>query len=250
MSEIVADTALDALRGFGIEGLDEYGRGLRAACSAAPPPFGRAWYGERYRTFASDASWFANSLVANAAKEGEGATKLWSLASRIRDSKTADLVRRHAIDESRHARFYLSLLQLSFPETADDIDDQNLWSLSPGYGAHDRPPGSDPAPDEQVLDELIQMNIGEVRTLIHQLLMAPVIVLHCPEERRRRVDNLVRGLGRDERLHIGYTARLIEDAAEQNPKLVRALMERRLREFNELTLTDVGVRDVGANSFD
>jgi hypothetical protein len=250
MSEVVADTVLDALRGFGIDGLDEYGRGFRMACTAAPPPFGQAWYGDRYRAFASDPSWFANSLVANAAKEGEGAIKLWSLAGRVQNLNAADLVRRHAIDESRHARFYLSLLQLSFPETAADIDDQDLWSLSPGYGTQDHPPQTEPSPDEQVLDELVQMNIGELRTLIHQLLMAPVIVLHCPEDCRGRVENLVRGLGRDERLHIGYTARLIDSAARQNPKLIRNLMERRLRDFNELTLTEVGVRDVGADSFD
>jgi hypothetical protein len=250
MSEIVADIALDALRAFGFDGLEEYGRGLRAACNAAPPPFGRAWYGERYRSFASDPSWFANSLVANAAKEGEGATKLWSLAGRIQDLGTADSVRRHAIDESRHARFYLSLLQFSFPETAVDIRDQNLWSLSPGYGMRDRPPTVEPSPEQQVLDELIQMNIGEVRTLIHQLLMQPLIVVHCPREGRRRVDALVDGLGRDERRHIGYTARLIDAAAKKHPKLVRMLMERRLREFNELTLAEVGIPDVGADSFD
>lgn len=250
MSEVVADTALDALRSFGIDGLDEYGRSLRAACAAAPPPFGRSWYGERYRSFASDPSWFANSLVANAAKEGEGAMTLWSLSSRIQNRDTADLVRRHAIDESRHARFYISLLQLSFPEIVDDIEDQKLWALSPGYGVHDRPPIAHASPGEQVLDEIIQMNLGEVRTLIHQLLMTPVIVLHCPDDRRARIENLMRGLGRDERLHIGYTARLINSAALENPRLVRSLMERRLRDFNELTLTEVGVRDVGAGSFD
>ena len=104
MSEVVPDTALRALQHFGIDGLDEYGRALRAACAASPPPFGKAWYGDRYRYYATDPSWFASSLIGNAAKEGEGSSSLWDLSARIRDENVADLVRRHAIDELRHAR--------------------------------------------------------------------------------------------------------------------------------------------------
>ena len=72
MSEVVPDTALDALRQFGIDGLDDYGRALRAACAASPPPFGFSWYGERYRYHASDPSWFANSLICQRRQRGRG----------------------------------------------------------------------------------------------------------------------------------------------------------------------------------
>jgi hypothetical protein len=219
VSEVVPDTALGALRQFGIDGLDDYGRALRAACAASPPPFGSAWYGDRYRYYASDPSWFANSLIANAAKEGEGSSSLWSLSSRIKEEEVADLVRRHAIDESRHARFYISLLKLTFPELNEEVQAQQLSSLSPGYTARDHPERTDPSPEEQVLDELIQMNIGELRTLIHQMLMGPVIVLHSPPNCRRRMQALMDGLGRDERIHVGYTAKLIDAAAKKNPRL-------------------------------
>jgi hypothetical protein len=248
MSEVVPDTALNALRQFGIDGLDEYGRALRAACAVSPPPFGLAWYGERYRYFATDPSWFANSLVANAAKEGEGSTSLWSLSSRIKKKEVAELVRRHAIDESRHARFYISLLKLTFPELLDDA--QQFSNLSPGYTLRDCPEVAAPSPEEQVLDELIQMNIGEVRTLIHQMLMGPVIVLHSPPDCRRRMQWLMDGLGRDERIHIGYTAKLINAAARKNPRLVYSLMERRIRDFNKLTLSEIGVRDVEPGAYE
>jgi hypothetical protein len=250
VSEVVPDSALSALRQFGFDGLEEYGRALRAACAASPPPFGLAWYGERYRSYATDPSWFASSLVANAAKEGEGSETLWSLSARIKDRKVADLVRRHAIDESRHARFYISLLKLTFPELLDDIQRHQLANLSPGYTSHDHPDPTEPSTEEQVLDELIQMNIGEVRTLIHQMLMSPVIVLHSPPNCRRRMQALMGGLGRDERIHIGYTAKLINVAAKKNPKLAYGLMERRLRDFNALTLTEVGIRDVDPGTYE
>ena len=250
MSEVVPDIALDALKRFGIDGLDEYGRALRAACASAPPPFGFAWYGDRYRAFATDASWFADSLVANAAKEGQGSELLWNLAGRIADPKIADAVRHHAVDESRHARFYVSLLKLAFPELIDAINDQDLGRLSPGYTLRDRPDEVDASPMVQVIDELIQMNIGEVRTLINQMLMGPVIVLHSPKERRARMDALMTGLGRDERIHIGYTARIIDAAAQENPRMVYGLMARRMREFNVLTMSEIGLRDVDPGSFE
>jgi hypothetical protein len=250
VSEVVPDTALRALQQFGIEGLDEYGRALRAACASSPPPFGLAWYGDRYRYFATDPSWFANSLIGNAAKEGEGSSTLWDLCSRIENAEAADLVRRHAIDESRHARFYISLLKLTFPTLVEEIRAKNFSSLSPGYTIRDHPDPAEHSSEEQVLDELIQMNIGEVRTLIHQMLMAPVIVLHSPPNCRRRMQALMDGLGRDERLHIGYTAKLINAAARKNPRLAYGLMERRVRDFNVLTLTEVGIRDVDPGAYE
>lgn len=250
MSEVVPDIALGALRQFGINGLDDYGRALRAACSASPPPFGASWYGERYRYYASDPSWFANSLVANAGKEGEGSSDLWSLSSRVKDEKVADLVRRHAVDESRHARFYISLLKLTFPELNEEVKTNQLLSLSPGYTARDHPERVHPSPEEQVFDELIQMNIGELRTLIHQMLMGPVIVLHSPPNYRRRMQALMDGLGRDERIHVGYTAKLIDAAAKKNPGLIYTLMERRVRDFNEFTLSEIGLRDVDPGAYE
>ncbi len=250
MSEIVPDTALDALLQFGIDGLDDYGRALRAACAAAPPPFGFSWYGDRYRYFASDPSWFANSLIANAAKEGDGSSTLWSLSSRIEHREIADLVRRHAIDKSRHAKFYISLLKLTFPELIEEVQTKQLTRLSPGYTIRDYPDPADPSPEEQVFDELIQMNIGEVRTLIHQMLMGPVIVLHSPAHSRRRMQALMKGLGRDEQIHIGYTAKLIDAAAKKNPRLIYRLMERRVRDFNDYTLNEIGIRDVEPGAYE
>src|SRR5690348_10127120 len=94
-STVVALT-IDALRAFGTEPLPGYESALNHACSAEPPPFGMAWYGDRYRDYAIQPGWLAQSLIANAIKEGEGSTKLWALAGRSRQPDVSELIRTHA----------------------------------------------------------------------------------------------------------------------------------------------------------
>ena len=90
---IVPDLTLSALIAAGEDNLARYALSLRHACEAYPPPFGMGWYGEKYRTVASDPQWMAASLVANAEKEAEGSRKLWALAARITDRDVAAQVR-------------------------------------------------------------------------------------------------------------------------------------------------------------
>src|SRR5712692_2464578 len=116
--QFVADLTVEALRASRIEDLERYVAILRASCNAHPPPFGMAWYGDRFRRFASDPQWLATCLVANAEKEGQGSRKLWQLSGRASDSDIAEQVRLHAIDESRHSLLYIAMLNLTFPEAA------------------------------------------------------------------------------------------------------------------------------------
>jgi hypothetical protein len=250
MSEVVADVALDALSRFGIDDLEEYGRALRAAFTAAPPPFGKSWYGDRYRQFASDPSWFANSLVANAVKEADGSRSLWALAARAPHPSESALIKGHAVDESRHAKMYISLMGLSFPELKAQILAEDYYSISPGFSNSTSLPRSGSSSEEVVVDELIQMNIGEIRTLIHQMLMRPVILAHAPAAQQLRLTHLLDQLARDERIHIGYTAKLIERAIRLRPSETRWMMSQRVRDFNVLTLEEIGIRDVEPGSFD
>ena len=46
---------------------------------------------DKYRELAGDPTWFANSLIANAAKEAEGSKLLWEFGGRIGDEKVAEL---------------------------------------------------------------------------------------------------------------------------------------------------------------
>jgi hypothetical protein len=92
-----------------------------------------------------------------------------------------------------------------------------------------------------VLDELIQMNIGEIRTRINQLLLAPVITEFCPRHGKRRLSRMLASLMEDETRHIEYTARLIERAIRGGDEAyVRRTMARRVAEFNRITLAEVG----------
>lgn len=238
---VVVSLTLNALRARGSGPLKGYARSLGAACASFPPPFGMAWYGKRFRDLVIDPNWLALALVGNAEKEGEGSRLLWRLAGRTADPDVADQIRWHAIDESRHARMYIAMLETAFPGAIPDELRPSLKAFSPGYGLRDRPPVLPPAPAERVLDELIQMNLGEIRTRIHQLLLGPVIRVYCPPARRRRLARILDSLMDDETRHIEYTARLIERAiARGDGEFVYRTMARRLNQFNKITLAEVG----------
>jgi hypothetical protein len=239
--QVVANLTIEALAASGTEPLPNYSSALSHACELHPPPFGMAWYGEKYRQVSTDPSWLANSLIANAAKEGEGSRKLWILAGRTEDGVVSDQVRLHAVDEARHAKLYIEMLEIAFPQCVESDMRSELDNLSPGYTAKQHPDRLKPATKAHVLDELIQMNIGEIRTRIHQLLLRPVITAHCPPENRRQLARVLDSLLKDETSHIEYTARLIERAAnEGHIEFVQSTFEKRLAEFNQITLHEVG----------
>ena len=240
MSAVVRLT-LTALRARGAVSLPGYAQSLRAACAVSPPPFGMAWYGDRFRAFAIDPHWLAMSLVDNAAKEGAGSRKLWRLAGRTEEPEIAEQIRRHAVDESRHALVYVAMLETAFPGAVSATVHHALAGLSPRYRLRDRPPRLRAASRRRVLDELIQMNLGEIRTRINQLLLAPMITGFCPPTGTRRLRRLLGSLMEDEARHIAYTARLIEGAIDAaDGRFVRRTMARRLAEFNRMTLEEVG----------
>jgi hypothetical protein len=237
----IVELTVAALRDLGGSPSHRYMECLCAACAAFPPPFGMAWYGEKYRNLAVNRDWFATSLVVNAVKEAEGARDLWRLAGRTGDPAVAERIRLHAIDESRHARLYVAMLDIAFREALPEDVRPALYGLSPRYNARQRPPVTDILPAWSVLDALIQINLGEIRTRIHQLLLTPVITEYCPAERYGALKGILRALLRDETRHIEYTAALIEDAIVRGEAdFVRQTMAARLDEFNQLTLTQVG----------
>ncbi len=59
------------------------------------------------------------------------------------------------------------------------------------------------------------MNIGEVRTRIHQLLLRPVITAYCSFGKREKLARILDSLLDDETRHVEYTARLINRAVKQ-----------------------------------
>src|SRR5215471_2232944 len=107
---------LEALkRKLGAAAWPHYRDALITACRKAPPPFGTKGYGKIYRDVAKDPDWMANSLIQNAQGEGEGSGHLWDLAASTPESRIAAQVKAHAIDESRHSKAYVAMLELAFP---------------------------------------------------------------------------------------------------------------------------------------
>ncbi len=240
---IVAELTVKALRTYGGDAWPHYRKALITACKKAPPPFGTRSYGEIYRDAAIDPYWMATSLMTNAEREGEGAGHLWDLAACTSDARVAGQIKQHAIDESRHARAYIAMLDLAFPGAVDEEFHTQLATLSPGYTRlsplhpHDGSPYANPI----TVDDLIQMNIAEIRTRIHHLLQRPMLLAYCATERKERLVRILDTLLSDETRHIAYTAALIEEFARNGEaELVKRLMQERLSDFNAITNGDLG----------
>jgi len=217
---------------------------LSKAVCEEPPPFATEAYFETYRAAATDWRWLAISLMTNAEREGDGARRLWSLAACSNDEKEQRLLKRHAVDESRHALRYLALLDLCFPNSTPPSFRMELDQLSPGYSmeqsllaVHGSPYARAPS-----LDDLLQMNIAEIRTTIHHIMQRAALTAHCPVENLPRMTTILDSLFHDELHHVSYTAVLIERragslAADQ----LSALFSRRVRDFNRITNEELNI---------
>jgi len=240
---IVAELTIRALRAGHGDDWSHYQQALIVACTKAPPPFGMKRYGDIYRDAAIDPYWMATSLMTNAHREGEGAGQLWDLAACTSDARVAGHIVQHAIDESRHARAYIAMLDLAFPGAVNEEFHAQLTTLSPGYTrlSPRQPHEGSPYAHPITLDELIQMNIAEIRTRVHHLLQRPMLLAHCSPERRDRLERILDVLLADETRHIAYTAALIEEfARDGEAESVKRLMQERLSDFNTITIDDLG----------
>jgi hypothetical protein len=219
-----------------------YRQAFIAACELEPPPYGTKQYGDKFREVASDPFWFASSILTNAEREAEGSSRLWNLAASTEDRAISACVKRHAIDESRHARWYVAILDLVFPGAIEGKIRVHADAISPRYTAEMEPlrDESSPFARQVTVDDLVQMNIAEIRTAINQKLQLPLILAYCPEENRSKLLPLLETLQRDEICHIEYSARLIERFAPAlGPPYITDLMIERMRDFNEITCEEV-----------
>lgn len=244
----VARTTLDAMAAQGVSGLSIYERALSSAFKRHAPVFGRKAYAELYRRSARDPEWVALSLATFAEGEGDGAERLWDMAASTPDAEIAAEVKQHAIDEARHSRGYVTLLGMIFPHLAGEQLLATMKQLSPGYTAAQplraRQGSRDARP--ATVDELIQMNIAEMRTRVQHVFQRPVLLRHAKPAQRPRVRRILDSLLADETRHIAYTARLIERIARQSGSdPVMDLMHRRVRDFNELTDNEIAGRTLG-----
>lgn len=222
---------------------------LHEAIRDHPPPYGTEEYAAIYRSLSQEPRWMAVSLITNAEREGDGAKRLWSLAACSSRPDEKMLLKQHACDESRHAKIYLRLLDLSFPGAVSNEFRRDLQQLSPDYSMDKEllaVPGS-PYAKEPAVDDYIQMNIAEIRTTIHHILLRRALALHCDENELPSLRKLLSSLLRDELNHVAYTARLIELRAREDmsPAKLAPLFLKRVRDFNTIT-----TEELGGNVFD
>jgi hypothetical protein len=244
MSAQVATVARVALSESAAEQVcPAYLAAVEGAVAAEPPPFGTDAYRSVYRRASADPRWMILSLVRNAQREGQGATDLWSLAACAVDGDEQRLIKRHAVDESRHAKVYLALLDLSFPDGVEPSFRKEMDAFSPDYSLaqQPRPVEGSLYAKAPTLDDFVQMNIAEIRTTIHHLMQRAALEEHCPAANLPRVIKLLSSLLRDELGHVAYTAALIESkAAALESDALSRLYGRRLRDFNRITREEMG----------
>ena len=219
----------------------EYFRALYRALQDEPPPFDTIHYADVYRRESENWEWMAISLITNAEREGDGAKRLWSLSACSRDHLTQQLLKRHAVDESRHALLYLAILDLSFPDRIAPAFRTELNLLSPHYAMHQQlfaVKGS-PYAKNPTIDEFLQMNIAEIRTTIHHIMQRPALA-KLRAVKHKQIEAIQNSLLRDELKHVAYTAILIEQIAATLPAgRLERLFCQRFRDFNEITLDEL-----------
>lgn len=217
---------------------DAYLDVLAEAFDTDPPPYGAEEYGDIYRAAAVDGQWMAMSLITNAEREGDGATRLWSLAACTGIPEVAMQLKQHAVDEARHSRAYLTILDLSFPGSTNAEFRRALNDLSPGYTMAMEPLAllGSAYSHALTLDDLVQMNIAEIRTTIHHMLQRPMLELHCDRKSWPHLQRILDSLLHDETAHVRYTAALIEGHFRTLPRdEIAALMQARVGDFNAIT---------------
>ena len=219
------------------ENYPKYMAALTNAMEELVPEFDKKNYGDLFRAAAEDAHWFATSLITNSEREGDGATRLWSMAACSPNDDEKQLIKRHAVDESNHSVAYLRMLDYTFPGAVEqDFREELERNLSPRFTMKQEPEAgvnTDYARPPSV-DDYIQMNIAEIRTAIHHMLQRKALEHFCPDENKTPMFSISRALLRDELLHVGYTAKLIEQRADEVEDL-NALFLERLVDFNEIT---------------
>ena len=215
----ISELTIGHLRRYGCQIPELYTELLQAATDLHPPPHSQAWYGKAYRQSARNADWFADSLVLNAYEEGNGSRQVWEFAGQVERPEFAELIRNHAIDESRHSKMFATLLDLLFPTQLEPETRAKVKAFCPGYNPGDlksiesTSDSIDRVDDRFMMDQLIQVNLLEIRALILQLLLRPVLQAYAQPKDLAQVTRMTDRFIYDETQHIAYSAHCISEYA-------------------------------------
>ncbi len=212
----VSELTIEHLRQHNCQVPQLYADLLQTATDLHPPPHGKSWYGKAYRQAARNASWFADSLILNAYEEGNGSRQVWEFAGQVERPEFAELIRNHAIDESRHSKMFATLLELLFPTQLEAETREQVKGFCPGYHPGDLKYAVteiDRVNDVVTIDRLIQINLLEIRALILQLLLRPVLLAYAQPQDLEQVRRMCDRFIYDETQHIAYSADCISNYA-------------------------------------
>lgn len=249
-----ADDVLADLRLFADSDLPQYTDCLHRAFRATPPVFARERYSDFFWHCAGTVpGWLGQVVLANADAESDGSAKLLALWEGTHDNARVEReVLAHAQDEAGHAQLFVTLATLAFPDVlAPEAEAAHRGGLT-----RIRKPHLTKAPatitEDVLIDHLVQMNIGEIRTRLHMHLLGPAIHAFTSVPDRPRVATILQRLADDEVRHIGYTARLMEDWCTTGDRArIARLYAVRLAEFDQITLaqTEAAVRAFGGGQY-
>jgi len=248
------DEMLSVVRERVDDDLPYYTDALKAAFRDIEPVFARRRYAEFYWHCATTVPGYAASVVlANSSAEAEGSKKLFSLWRGVDyDQRAEDQILQHARDESRHSRLFVRLTATSFPAFLPRQESGRFERRLFDVRAQPPTKSATRVPEQHLIDYLVQINIGEIRTRLHMHLFAPIVSGLTPDSNREKTRGIFRALVSDEVRHIGYTAKLMEGWARDGAAdRIRRLYTGRLHAFNRITVqqTQGAVRAYGRGQF-
>lgn len=200
-----------AIREYLNQDLSHYGDDIVDAFSAVDPVFTRPQYADFFWHCASTMpGWLPQVVLANALAESQGSAKLLSLWETVDYNRAMeDKILRHAKDESRHSRLFLKVASLAFPSSIDSAASNGLIAELVDVRRTQYSKSGRRISQNVLIDHLVRMNTGEIRTRIHMHLLSPLIYTFAPQENKAKVKKILTGLVLDEVRHIGYTAKLM-----------------------------------------
>ncbi|MEZ9789585.1 hypothetical protein BCT04_03325 [Vibrio breoganii] len=201
---------------------------LESASERIAPSFVTFEYGERFREITSNRQHFAIQQINSAVEEASGAERLIHLIGELPQNELGLEMkfRKHAKEEIFHHSLFVELFDNVFFDIKidEELRDQ-VVNCPPNLEAVTH--SNIKVTQNRILEEIVQINIGEIRNLVQLKLSKPVVIAHCWDESYlHRCDEVMDRLIHDEGGHIYYTAILIErliDAGFQND--IVALMD-------------------------
>jgi hypothetical protein len=245
---------LAIVREFTGDDLPHYTDGLTAAFAEVEPVFARPRYAELLWHCATNVAGYVERVVlTSAAGEAEGSEKLFELWRGVTyDADAEAQILQHATDEARHSRMFVRLTAQAFPRFLPAEASAEHERSLPDITTLPRTKSETNIPEDHLIDHLVQMNIGEIRTRLHMHLLAPIVLALTPDAHAKTVQGIFEALVQDEVRHIAYTASLMERwAGDGAAPLIARLYRGRLRTFNRLTVdhTEHTVRQYGQGRF-